>query len=550
MDITKLKEVDESLSIDERIEFLKYCADKYETDGSSPITDAVYDKEFYYLQSIDPNNPFFDEVGGIDVEHVYGTLVDHDIIMGSLNKSLDISSFKQWIQSAYKVSQSFVLQYKIDGLSLSLIYDDGKLMRATTRGDGTKGIDVTKNAVYVSGVLETIPHKGKVEVRGECFKNRQDFYKNWHGKGYKHPRAFAAGSLNQIDPSITKERGLEFVAYEVVQMDFDYEVEKNNFLIKQGFPTLKDSTKRTKEGLTFEQVAKAVEKYMDGIDRASLPFMIDGVVVKLNDIKKAKKMGTTDGGRKPKANRAVKFPPLEAETILTGITANVGRTGNLTPVALLKPVDLDGAMITKATLHNFGSLIGKDAIKIGAKVIIVKKGDIIPQIVKVKENGDKDISIPTVCPACGAPVTWDSNKVEIVCDNINCTGQLVKKIVHWFDKIGVKGVKGGTLGRLTNIDELEWEGHAIIESLPEIYYMLDNDRRSEHPFRKYAYLKEYFGEKKYQNMIDSIASVKEVTLTKFIQALGIGRVGRTASDIVAIAPTIEDIDKLTVNDVS
>jgi DNA ligase (NAD+) len=556
MDAKKMKHVDTSLPIKDRIAFLKYCADLYETNGTSPISDAEWDKEYYELEIIAPNDPFFEQVGGMSDEHIYGTQVKHDVVMGSLNKSLDIPSFDKWLRSTYSKPASFVLEYKIDGLSLGLLYENGKLVRATTRGDGTIGIDVTKTATYVNGVLTHIPYKGRVEVRGECFKDRHDFYKNWYGKSsksgtpYKHPRNFASGSLNQIDPKVTKERGLDFVAYEVVQKEFYTEVDKNRFLVQQGFPTLKDSTKRTKDNLTFDQIVKAVKRYMDRIDKATLPFMIDGIVVKLNDIKSAKKMGTTAGGRKPKSNRAVKFPPLQAETILEDVVTNVGRTGNLTPVAVLKPVDLDGAMITRATLHNYSALVGKDAIKIGAKVVIVKKGDIIPQIVEVKQNGTQDIKIPDTCPSCGEPVGWDSNKVEIICTNSNCLAQLVRKIVHWFDKIGVKGVKGKTLGRLTDKTDLEWEGHAIIESLPEVYYMLDNDRRSEHPFRKYNYLKEQFGEKMYNNILESIKSVDEVPLAKFIEALGIGKIGRTAADIIAIAPTINDIDQLTVDQVA
>lgn len=548
MDISKMTKVDKTLPLDDRIAFLKHCANLYETNGTSPISDFCYDDEYYDLEALAPEDPFFDTVGGISDEHIYGTTVKHDFMMGSLNKSPDMDTFAVWLKSTYSGSESFILEHKVDGLSLSLIYENGELIRAATRGDGTVGIDVTKNAINVNGVLKSIPYNGRVEVRGECYKDRADFYKNWHQKNFKNPRNFASGSLNQIDPNTTKERGLDFVAYEVVQKDFDTEFEKNIFLEKMGFNTLKESTKRTKEGLSLDQVIKAVSIYMNGIKRNELPYSIDGIVVKLNNISKSKAMGTTAGGRKPKANRAIKFPPMEVETTLIAIESNIGRTGNLTPVAILDPVDLDGSIISRATLHNFGALQGADAIKIGARVIIAKKGDIIPQIIRIKENGTKTIDMPSTCPSCGSSLKWDS--VELTCDNINCVGQLVKKIVHWFDKIGVKGLKGGTLAKLTDINELSWEGKAIIESLPEIYYMLDNDRRSEHPFRKYAYLKEYFGEKKYQNMLDSVRSVKEVTLVTFIEALGIGRVGRTAADIVAIAPTIDAIDRLTVDDVA
>jgi len=554
MNVNKMTKVDKSLSFEDRIAFLKYCADLYETNGTSPISDAQYDMEYAELEQIDPNHKFFEEVGGMANDHIYGTQVKHVVMMGSLNKSPDIESFEKWLKATYKNSECFMLQHKIDGLSLGLTYENGKLVRAATRGDGTTGIDVTKNAIYVKGVLTSIPEKGTVEVRGECFKDRADFYKKWHTSvmvdGYKNPRNFSAGSLNQIDPKVTEQRGLEFIGYEVVQKDFETELDKNKFLVSCGFKTLQESTRRTKAGLTFDQIVLAVKQYMDGIDRGQLPYDIDGIVVKLNDIKAAKKMGSVDGGRKPKSNRAVKFPPEEKETILEAVECNVGRTGALTPVAILKPVELGGAIITRATLHNYSALDGKDAIRIGATVVIAKKGDIIPQIIRVKTNGYKAIDIPTVCPSCGHPVTWDSNHVEIVCDNINCLAQLNKKIEHWFKKIGVKGIGGGTIAKLTSPDVLLWEGRTIIESLPEMYYMLDNDRKSEHPFRKYARIKEIFGEQTYKNIIDSVNSVKEVTLPEFIEALGIGRVGRTAADIVAIAPTVDDIDRLTVQDVA
>ena len=551
IDVKNMKKVDKSLDFETRIEFLRHCASLYESNGTSPISDAEYDKEYYELENINPNHEFFNEVGGNFETHIYGTKVKHVITMGSLSKSLNVDEFLKWLRSAYSENNSisFVLQHKIDGLSLSLIYENGELIRAATRGDGEIGVDVTQNAVYVKNVPTKIPFNGLVEVRGECFKDRQDFYKNWHGE-YKNPRNFAAGSLNQIDPSVTKKRGLEFVAYEIVQKEFEKETDKIKFLTDCNFKTLKESTKRTKTGLPLDKVAEAVKRYMDSIDRVNLPYSIDGIVVKLNDISMAKSMGYTDGGRKPKAHRAVKFPPAEQETVLLSVEADVGRTGAITPVAILKPVDLDGAMISRATLHNFGALDGDDAIKIGAKVVIAKKGDIIPQIIRIKENGKTKIEIPSICPSCGFDVRWDANHVNVVCDNINCLALLNKKIEYWFKKIGVKGIGSGTISKLTDPNILSWEGRPIIKSLPEMYYMLDNDRKSEHPFRKYQMLKDYFGEQTYKNLLDNIKSVKELSLNEFIEALGIGKVGRTASDIVAIAPTIEDIDNLTVDDIA
>lgn len=541
--------IDKSLSVKERIAFLRQCAKLYET-GASPLTDADYDSEYYELQALAPNDPFWDEVGGME-DHIYGTSVKHLITMGSLSKSLSPEEAFDWLKSAYsdKGNPSFVLQHKVDGLSLALTYKGGKLVQALTRGDGTNGIDVTANAIYVKGVKSTISCTEEVEIRGECYKDRFDFYKNW-AKEYKNPRNFAAGGLNQKDAKVTGERGLDFIAYEVVRKEFWTEVDKDDFLVKNGFKTLRSVSKLTKVGNTLEQVYKAIKAYMDGIDRANLPYSIDGVVVKLNDCKKAKAMGFTDGGKKPKAHRAVKFPPSEAETVLIDVDDNVGRIGTVAPVALLKPVDLDGAMISRASLHNYGLIRDSKDLRIGSIVVIAKKGDIIPQIIRVKKAGDKPLPIPTVCPCCKEKLEWDANKVNLVCNNDLCVSQLNARIEHWFSKLGVKGIGPGIISRFTDKNILAWEGEPIITCISDFYYKLDNDRQTAHPFRKYNYIKEQIGETMYANLVANVKSVSEVSLAQFIEALGIGKVGRMAKDITDIAPTVEDIDKLTVADIT
>jgi len=556
IDITKLTAVDQTLSIEKRIEFLRHCANVYET-GQSPISDAEYDREYYavcdYLEKHDPDNDFLNEVGGLE-DHLYGTTVKHKVLMGSLSKSLDIEQFDKWLIATYSNfdNLSFLLEHKIDGLSLGLTYENHQLVQALTRGNGVAGIDVTKNAVHVCGVKKTIAYDGVVEIRGECYKNRQDFYKKWHtsvGGRFKNPRNFASGSINQLDVEVTKERELDFVAYEIVQKDFSTEREKMEFLEKNGFSTLRSSSKWTKRGLSATEVVRAAKIYMESISRATLPYDIDGVVVKLDNVKKAESMGSVANGRKPKANRAIKFPPEEsAPTPIIKIEANVGRTGVIVPVGIVAPVELGGAMISRVSLHNYGALLtGK--IRLGSQVIIAKKGDIIPQVIKVTKVGDKDVEIPTHCPSCGQLLFWNDTKTHLMCDNYDCLAQLNAKIENWFKKIGVKGIGKGTLSKLTDPDVLEWEGKPIISSLDEMYYMLDYDRRSEHPFRKYAYLKEFFGEKSYENIITSVKSVNEIPLHTFIEALGIAKIGSMAKDIVDIASSIEEIDKLTVAEV-
>jgi len=555
-DVTKMTSVDSNLPMEDRIDFLRHC-DKMYAVGQSPISDAQYDIEYYrvceWLEENDPDNDYLNEVGG---DHVYGTKVKHEVLMGSLSKCLDIDAFEDWIGKAYPNAHkfSFQFQHKIDGLSLGLIYENGKLVRAVTRGDGEEGVDVTSNAVYVEGVRKTISYQGKVEVRGECYKNRQDFYKNWHNSvmdnGYANPRNFAAGSINQKDAKVTKERGLSFVGYEVVQKEFSTEREKMEFLEKNGFPDLRNSTKWTKAGIPVSKIVHAAKVYMDSIDRKNLPYDIDGAVVKVDDIEYGESMGSVSNGRKPKSARAIKFPAEEsAPTPIIKIEANVGRTGKIAPVGIVDPVELGGAMITRVSLHNYGTLRDSKEIRIGSMVVIAKKGDIIPQIVKVTSIGQSPIVMPTDCPSCGEKLVWSASGADLMCENYSCIAQLNAKIENWFKKIGVKGIGPGTISKLTDKDLISWEGHAIIESLPEMYYMLTYDKRSEHPFRKYAYLKEFFGEQTYENIIKSVKSVEETPLHTFVEALGIAKIGSMAKDLVDIAPSIEDINKLTIAEV-
>ena len=221
-------------SIDERISFLEHCAKLYETSGNSPLTDHEYDKEYAACQKLKPDHPFFLTVGGLDEEHVYGTKFKHKYIMGSLNKDPNPKEFEEWYAKTYPKSDVVaILDLKVDGLSLCCHYEKGKLIRVVTRGDGITGVDVTANAKYIAGIQETINDRGEVEVKGECYKDREDFHKNWSkdvGGDYENPRNFTAGAVNQKDPLVTKERGVSFVAYEVRGKKFALETDKVKFL--------------------------------------------------------------------------------------------------------------------------------------------------------------------------------------------------------------------------------------------------------------------------------------------------------------------------------
>lgn len=532
---------------EEKIELLKKAAKEYEYDGTSSLSDAEYDALYYQAKSEMPDHPFFDGVGG-DLEDIVGEKLPHKIKMGSLSKCLNIRpDFEKWLKTNFSESDcpQFLLSHKLDGLSLSLVYRKGALEQALTRGDGEFGINCLANCKFINDIPKTIPCKEEVEIRGEVFKDKASF-KKWKEMGYANERNFAAGSLNQPkDPSETGRRELSFTAYIVLRKDgFKNQQDKVAFLEQNGFKTLRSVSKTTKAGISLSQIVKAVEIYMNSIDRKALNYLIDGIVVKLMDIEKGEMMGTV--GKKPKSDIAIKYPSQIAESVITGIEVNVGRSGKLCPVGLLKEVEIDGSKISRVTLHNFGMITGDNALKIGAKVTIARKSDIIPQIVSILDNKGTNFVIPDKCPVCGEKVKWTNSGVDLVCENINCSGQLNKKIEFFLKGIGIEGIGQGIISKLT--EDLKWEGKPIISSLDQMFYMLSNDRISDHPFQKYNFLKENLGEKTYENILESMKSVTSTSLSTFIESLGISNIGSMAKEIVKIAPDIESVDKLTAED--
>lgn len=554
IDYSKQTKVDKSQTVDERVGFLKYCAKRYELHGDSPLKDAIYDVEYKELSEIS-SDPFFDAVGGEIEDAVKGDKIKHQVVMGSLSKSLSIEEFAEWFRAAYAKKDlsklQFILEEKLDGLAISLVYKGGKLVQATTRGDGETGVSCLEAVKQVEGVKLTIPYQGEVEVRGEIIKDRFDFEKNWKSKGYANSRNFAAGSLNNDDPAIVAERGLEMMAYEVVRKSFTTEIDKLLFLEDQGFPTLKANCKLTKMGLNIESVIIACKSYMENLEknRANLRYLIDGVVFKCNQTAVKDSMGMLSD-RKPKSSRAIKFKAESAITTLLGVEYSVGKNGQICPIAQLQPVSLMDTTVTKCTLYNCGYIRDSKDLKLNSKISLVKSGDIIPKLVKVVDNGSnaKAISLPTACPSCGSTLAWVGP--NLFCQNDNCIAQLAARIDHFVKEVPYKGIGIGIINRLTDKNELEWEGKPIISSISEMFYMFDNDRRSEHPFRKYAYLKEQLGEKTYAKVIEIMQSVKEITLPKLIAAMSIGKMGSMAADLCAVYPTVEDLDKATEADIA
>jgi len=522
-----------NMSIKEKILFLRKCASEYEATGKSKISDAEYDALYEEAKTEDPDNDFFDEVGGsLQESHIYGEKVVHKVTMGSLQKCPNIeTSFKGWLILTYPSGKklNFVVQHKIDGLSLGCIYKDGKLQTVVTRGDGDTGVDVTRNAKFVGGIPETIGCKDDVEVRGECYKDREDFYTNWVGE-YENPRNFTSGAINQKDANVTKERGLDFIAYEVVRKDFDTEEDKIDFLKKNGFANLSSSTLIIKNG-THETVLSDVRSYMNNIQRDKLPYSIDGIVVKVNGTSIKNELGYVSSGKKPRANVAVKFPCEQVVTTIEDVEYAVGRIGSMSIVGLLKPVRLNETTVKRVSLHNF-KFIEELGLKIGSEILLQKSGEIIPYVVrKVSDTkGATPIVIPTVCPSCNGKLEWDDTHTTKFCHNPNCPSQLVSKIDHWFKTIGVKGIGEGIITKLV-------EGK-FVYSLADMYNLT----------RHKAKLGDLMGKTTTQNILLAIEAVNELTLAKFIEALGIGKIGTMSSRITDMAGTVEAIDDLKAND--
>lgn len=512
----------------EKIELLKRCAKQYEANGKSDLTDAEYDA---LMEEVRKENPSFDIVGAeLDEEHIYGQKIKHEVIFGSLNKCPNIDSFLDWIKKSYSDTKSlvFVVQNKIDGLAMGCVYKGGDLQTVATRGDSAEGVDVTSNGKFIEGIPLKIKCKDDVEIRGECYKDRSDFYKNWVGE-YENPRNFCSGSVNQSNPEITKERGLSFLAYEVVRKDFAKEIDKIGFLSDNKFNTLEKSTLVIKNS-SPEEIAEKVKEFMDSTDRDALPYSIDGIVVKINDLSIKREMGCVSEGRKPRANMAVKFPCQQVVTTIKSVEFSVGKNGKLAPVAILEPVRLNETTVKKVTLHNI-KFIEEKKLKIGSEILIQKSGEIIPYCVrKISDTKNATpILIPSTCPSCSEKVERNSTGVDLVCNNLNCVGQLNNRIEYYLKELGIKGIGENTIGALIQ--------GSYIKSISDMYNLLPHKDE----------LSEVFGNKAFANILEAMNGVTEVSLPTFISALSIANIGTMSSKLPVT--TIEEVDKLTEEDI-
>ena len=438
----------------ERIEFLRktveYHAKKYYDDDKPEISDFEYDMLMLELRNLEKDFPEFSskesltqKVGG----HVKEGFekVEHEVPLQSLQDVFSLEDVEDFdkrmkekaLENGIK-DVKYVVETKIDGLSAALEYKAGKFVRGATRGNGLIGENVTENLKTIKTIPSELKEKIDITVRGEVFISKIDFEKMNQERQeneeelFANARNAAAGSLRQLDSKITQKRPLDIYIFNVQKIEgknFNSHFEELEYLQKQGFNVnpIRIPCKNIKE------VKKAIEKI--GEMREDLSFGIDGAVVKIDDLKFREILGTT--AKTPRWAVAYKYPPEKKETILKDIVCQVGRTGVITPMAILEPVKVAGSTISKTTLHNEDFIKEKD-LKIGDTVVIQKAGDVIPEIVEVVKNKrtgkEKDFEMPKVCPVCGAQAVREDGEAAIRCTGIECPAKLFRNLVHFVSR--------------------------------------------------------------------------------------------------------------------
>ena len=458
----------------ERIEALRKEIDHhiylYYVKDAPEISDGAFDSLMHELRELEAEHPeFFDpnsptqRVGGAVGEQF--APVRHERRMYSLDDAMNIEELDAWMDrviDALGELPELVCELKIDGSGIALTYEDGALVRAATRGDGTTGEDVTANIRTIKDVplrlheagLADVVRDGSFEVRGEVYMPKSSFETlnaaaEANGKqGFANPRNAAAGSLRQKDPKITANRDLATFLYAIADeqaITADGQAELLEWLGACGFHVNPDVTRCKTREEVHEFCQRAVER------RDDLPYEIDGVVVKVNSFTRQAAMGYT--ARAPRWAMAFKFPPEEKATKLIGITVQVGRTGALTPVAELEPVSVAGSTVARATLHNEDEVRRKD-VRIGDTVIVRKAGDVIPEVLGPVESlrpaDAREWRMPPECPSCGSPVIREEGEVAYRCISIDCPAQAQERLVHWASRgaMDIDGMGDEIVGRL------------------------------------------------------------------------------------------------------
>lgn len=521
---------DIKLQIDNLIDKINYHSDKYYNQDTPEISDFEYDMLMKELIKLEAENPEFkrvdspsNRVGGVALDKF--DQVTHKNPMLSLSNAYsdeDLRDFDRRVKEMTDGDVEYVVEFKIDGLSVGITYENGKFKSAATRGNGIIGEDISKNAMTIKSIPLKIDDKREIIVRGEVYISKENFekvneYQEEHDlQVFANPRNLAAGSLRQLDSKLTAKRPLDIFVFNLENINeldgIDTHSDSLEYLKKLGF-SVSENYKICK---SIDEVIEFIEYWTE--NRGSLKFDIDGMVVKVNNIEQRNEMGFT--AKSPRWAIAYKFPAERKKSKILDIEVEVGRTGTITPTAILEPVRLAGTSVSRATLHNEDFIREKD-IKLFDHVIVQKAGDIIPQIVEVvkedRTGDEKDFVMPSVCPECGEPTVRLEGEAAVKCINISCPAQIRRGMIHFVSReaMDIDGMGESIITLFLK------EG--LIKDVSDIYYLK----------KEQIVPLERMGEKSADNLIKAIEKSKSNDLWRLINGLGIRFVGVKGAKILA-----------------
>ena len=514
----------------------KYASLYYEQDAPV-VSDAEYDALYDELRRLEEsegyslkNSPTH-RVGGAPQKKFEQSKHLHRLY--SLDKCQSIEEFYEWCTRTEKVVSplpTLTAEYKFDGLTLNLLYDNGKLVQATTRGDGVTGEIVTTQVRTISKLPREIEYKGRIEIQGEGILRLSNFnkYNLSAAEPLKNARNGVAGAIRNLNPAVTAERNISFFAYNVGYSDKTFETQKDirDFLIEQGFETEGD--------FALVSTREEIEEYINRAEemRSGLDYLIDGLVFKVNNLTHRDELGYTE--KFPKWAIAYKFKADEMTTTLNDVVWQVSRSAKLNPLAVLEPVDIGGVTVKKATLNNYGDILRKN-VKIGDRVFIRRSNDVIPEIMGVAETYDhsKQVEKPTVCPACGAPVKEVG--AFLYCTGEHCAPQVISALDHFASKdaMDIEGFSEKTAEQFYN--------EIGLRTLVDLMNLKPED----------LFGLEGFGDKKISNLIGSIEKSKKTTADRFLYALGVDGIGKkTAKDLIKRFRTLKNLAEATEDELA
>lgn len=552
IDIDEITSEEEAKDAIEKLrQALRYHNYRYYVKDDPVVSDAEYDRMMDQLEKLEDEFPDLktddsptQQVGGEPNEEL--GLVEHPEPMLSLKSVKEDEEVQNFDETCRKELEQDTVDYtcepKYDGLAVEIIYENGKLVQASTRGDGVTGEDITDNVKTIKEVPLRLVEESEVEipdrliVRGEVFMRKNEFEElnkrraQNDKKTFANPRNAAAGSLRQLDPKITAERPMHIYFFQVASAEeLGFE---NQWQVMEALPGwgLRVNNELNRKCESIEQVKEIYRELKE--NRDTLPYEIDGMVCKVNSFAAQDKLGYRTNN--PRWAIAWKFPPKRETTRVKSIKVQVGRTGKLTPIAMLESVNIGGVEVKRASLHNQNEIDEKD-IRVGDRVIVERAGDVIPQVVKPikdeRDGSEKKFQLPENCPVCGSEVVMSDDKKQTHCTNINCRAQLRERIKHFVSKNGmdIEGLGDKRVQKLLDND--------LVQKLSDIYYLEKDDWMEL----------DDIAEKSAGNMLDELEKSKKQTLDRFLFALGIPHVGQHMSRVLAenfkTLDDLEDVDR-------